>query len=589
LTTRAPRLVLLCAALGACAADDARPPELRVVVDPAARAATLAIDGAILRAGTAAELEQWIALPSGGHQVAVHADGAAVFARALELDGDRRYTILALPGHEPVVLDDGLDAVARQGGAAVRLVHAAASAGPIDLFVTAPGAALADAAPTLAAAAIGQITDFHDVHSGAARLRVTAVGTTGPLLYDSGVVELAPGTALTLVVRDAPAGAAHPVALTGLTDVGSFPLPGHAPCAEGESPAAGTVVPLVGDVALGAICAAGEEDVYRLSVDAAVVLAARLDAASLGSPLAGRLELRAIDGTPIDRATRAGARDAALAVMVLDAGEYLLAVSDLAGGGGPGHVYELEVGRASPAPLFEATAGTFTAASNRPGIEPFSGNLLAFSVRVDDVEPVDFKVMMRITHPTAGAFPYLYDPAAGRDGLLAVVLADDDGDLPRSTGRQLVAGAGAAAVPYAPPGLRLPAAAVPGLFRFDFPGHSLSRTVDLAAALVVPAPSGITLHDGRKRVKTRFTVPPGASRVGVDAFGRWNGAAGWRTATTSPVTVTLDQPLEVGEPFAVLVRAGAGGLIDLPLPDGPLHASEYLWFSDAPGAELIGP
>ena len=77
----------------------------------------------------------------------------------------------------------------------VQVVHAAPQAPSVDVYLTAPGAALASSTPagTVAfQAAIGPT----DVPAGAYEIRITPAGATTPVLYDSGTITLSGGTNL---------------------------------------------------------------------------------------------------------------------------------------------------------------------------------------------------------------------------------------------------------------------------------------------------------------------------------------------------------------------------------------------------------
>jgi hypothetical protein len=71
------------------------------------------------------------------------------------------------------------------GNFALRVVNAAAGAGPIDVYVTAPGADLSNAAPTIPNVPYGTVTNFLPFTTGASfEIRITPSGTK-QIIYDS--------------------------------------------------------------------------------------------------------------------------------------------------------------------------------------------------------------------------------------------------------------------------------------------------------------------------------------------------------------------------------------------------------------------
>ncbi len=102
----------------------------------------------------------------------------------------------------PIVLLDNVTATA--DSAQVRLVHAAALAGAVDLYLTAPSET--PAAATYAAIRFRQNTGFFAVAPGTYRLVVTPAGDATVLLDETVALPMAPAT--TLVLAGANAGGA---------------------------------------------------------------------------------------------------------------------------------------------------------------------------------------------------------------------------------------------------------------------------------------------------------------------------------------------------------------------------------------------
>ena len=89
--------------------------------------------------------------------------------------------------------------------AKVRLIHAAPSAGVVDIYVTAPGADLTQETPLFAAVDFGEVSPYGPVPAGEYQVRITSVGTTD-VLIDTGTIELNSGQVRTGIAVDATGG-----------------------------------------------------------------------------------------------------------------------------------------------------------------------------------------------------------------------------------------------------------------------------------------------------------------------------------------------------------------------------------------------
>jgi len=165
-------------------------------------------------------------LPAGPARLQVNAAGTATSAIdvTVPLSTGRDYTAIALgksgPGTppdqaiSPVLIEDPANPPA-SGNLKVRVVHGAPGVPAVDIYVTAPDAAL-PATPTIAALAYkgaapqsGQ--NALEIPAGSYRVRATAAGQTA-LAFDSGAIALSAGSDLLLIAVPA-AGSASPIAL----------------------------------------------------------------------------------------------------------------------------------------------------------------------------------------------------------------------------------------------------------------------------------------------------------------------------------------------------------------------------------------
>src|SRR5690606_640061 len=104
----------------------------------------------------------------------------------LELEEDTLYTVLAVGNVaqiESLVLSQPVEPVTA-GSVRLRVVHAAPGAPAVDVYLTAPDANLATSAP-VGSLAFKQDLGPTEVPAGAYRVRVTAAGNPGALVFDS--------------------------------------------------------------------------------------------------------------------------------------------------------------------------------------------------------------------------------------------------------------------------------------------------------------------------------------------------------------------------------------------------------------------
>ena len=207
----------------ACSSSDGsvKPANVRIVhaspdapaVDVYAGTASLARNAAF-KAATA-----YAQVPSGSVTFTFDVAGTTTTALSATetLQPDQHYTLMAVDNlasiHTLLITDDG--AAPAAGKAKVRVVHAAPAAPAVDIYVTAPGASLADASPAVSNAAFEAVSGVLEVPAATYEIRITAAGSKTPI-YDSGSLPLAAGANLLLAAVQQNLGAS-PVTLLALS------------------------------------------------------------------------------------------------------------------------------------------------------------------------------------------------------------------------------------------------------------------------------------------------------------------------------------------------------------------------------------
>lgn len=202
-------------ALGACNDDDTTAPvstaQVRVVhASPDAPNVDVLVDGAAVLTNVAYKASStYLDVPAGSRNLRVRATGTStvVIDQTAAVTAGKRYTVLAtgrVASIAPVVLEDDLTAPAA-GNVKLRLVHASPTAGTVDIYVTAPGASIATATPTLASVPFRAASGYLEVPAGTYRVRITPAGSK-TVAIDVNDVALAAGQVRTAVAVDAPGG-----------------------------------------------------------------------------------------------------------------------------------------------------------------------------------------------------------------------------------------------------------------------------------------------------------------------------------------------------------------------------------------------
>lgn len=140
----------------------------------------------------------------------------------LNFSGDNIYTIVAVndvANIAPVVVAQPRTAVSA-GSARLNVLHAAAAAPQVDVFVTTPGADLTATAP-VGSFAFEETIGPAEVAAGDYQIRVTPAGDPATVVFDSGTITLADGDDLFVAAVPNTGGGNAPISLVALTGSGS--------------------------------------------------------------------------------------------------------------------------------------------------------------------------------------------------------------------------------------------------------------------------------------------------------------------------------------------------------------------------------
>lgn len=162
----------------------------------------------------------YVSVPADDYNVKVTAaNNAAVIAidADLTVDAGTFYSVYAkdfFSNVAPLVLTDDQRSVATE--AKVRVIHGSPSAGPVDIYLSAPGDDIATLTPGFSNVPFDADTGYLSLAAGDYRVRVTPTGTQ-TVVIDTGSLSLAGGGIYTAIARDA-AGGGLPVGLILLDD-----------------------------------------------------------------------------------------------------------------------------------------------------------------------------------------------------------------------------------------------------------------------------------------------------------------------------------------------------------------------------------
>lgn len=137
-------------------------------------------------------------------------DTSAVLSANATFAKNQYYTILALntPAKLQAAIENDDLTPPTSGDCKIRVVHGSPSAGPVDVYVTAPGVSLTDpknpVAPVLSNFLFGTVTQYLQVPAGSYEVRVTVTGDPSAVAIDTGAtgVPLMAGNIYTAVALD---------------------------------------------------------------------------------------------------------------------------------------------------------------------------------------------------------------------------------------------------------------------------------------------------------------------------------------------------------------------------------------------------
>lgn len=203
-----PALGLLATALSGCIEINEAPTSVRVVNASADYASVdLYLDDRLRLEGVAtATASDYVEVDEGRYDVEFTRSGesSVLASRRDSLDADDHTTYVAhgSAGSFAVLrVDENMDQP-DAGLARLQVAHAATGAGKVDVYLTAPGVALADATPTYAAVEAATTAAAARLDAGTYRLRVAAAGSKTDVRLDLAAVELASRSRGTLLLMD---------------------------------------------------------------------------------------------------------------------------------------------------------------------------------------------------------------------------------------------------------------------------------------------------------------------------------------------------------------------------------------------------
>ncbi len=202
--------VLAVLALFACGDDEDQTRVRAVHLSPGTPAIDVLVNGDVITSGMSyAGSTGYEVASSGASEIIVRssAAGQTLLDLTPTLDDDTDYTLIAANFTADIegllLVDDNSEPDTDK--IKMRLVHAAPSAGNVDIWITSPGESLG--AATVSNVAFGSATTYFELPDADLQVRMAPTGTTN-IFIDSGAIDLTRGEVVTVIARDAPAGGA---------------------------------------------------------------------------------------------------------------------------------------------------------------------------------------------------------------------------------------------------------------------------------------------------------------------------------------------------------------------------------------------
>lgn len=210
-TSQGASPVTLLALTGDPAAPTAELTDRRALVrvvhaSPDAPNVDVLVDGGVVRSNVAFRgFSPYLEAVKGARLVQVNVANTTTTAitETLTLDATQSYTVLAVGRQAQIAaltLVDDRSAPAA-GNIRLRLVHAAPTAGLVDIYVTAPDASLAASTPVLTGVDFRAASGYLERPAGTYRVRITLAGTT-TVAIDTGTLTLPAGRVATGIAVD---------------------------------------------------------------------------------------------------------------------------------------------------------------------------------------------------------------------------------------------------------------------------------------------------------------------------------------------------------------------------------------------------
>jgi len=205
-------MVVVGATIFTAGCGDSGKAQLRVVhASPDAPNVDVLVDGKTVLSNVAYETaSKYLTVSAGPRKIEVRATGTSqdVINATVTLTRNEYYTVLAvdkLANITPLVLTDDNTPPA-SGQIKLRLVHASPTAGPVDIYVEAPGTGVTGT-PTLTNVPFKAASNYLAVPAGSYEVYVTPTGKT-TVAIDSGSLAISAGQIRTAIALDPPPGSA---------------------------------------------------------------------------------------------------------------------------------------------------------------------------------------------------------------------------------------------------------------------------------------------------------------------------------------------------------------------------------------------